>query len=95
MLIVKKAAAKKPEAYFPNIEWMRMIEGSKASKEHTCTWCGQAINKGEKYIHWLSIDAETPVVNKLHPECFAENSRDYRSLHDYEYEFFVNARPRT
>ena len=41
-----------------------------ARKQHQCSWCGQMIEAGSKYVRQRIIgdDAE-PCTNKLHPEC--------------------------
>lgn len=86
MLIVTKAA----EARKDNEAWKLMIEGSRASKEHRCTWCGGEIPVGGYYYHWLSIDEETPIVNKMHPACLSARDLQPNAAVDFEYEFFQN-----
>jgi hypothetical protein len=41
----------------------------KARKEHRCTWCGQTIIVGEKYVRWASYDGGYCDTNKMHDEC--------------------------
>lgn len=40
-----------------------------ARKKHQCTWCGQAIEAGSKYVRQRIIGDDGPCTNKLHPEC--------------------------
>lgn len=40
-----------------------------ARKQHRCTWCGQAIPKGEKYVRVSGIFDSELQVNKFHSEC--------------------------
>lgn len=86
MLIVKKAA----EARKDNEAWKLMIQGAVALKEHRCTWCGGSVPFHGFYYRWLSVDKETPVVNKMHTAClFARDSQPNAAV-DFEYEFFKN-----
>ena len=49
-----------------------------ARKEHRCMWCGQTIEIGKPYKHWLWFcDGRRDTV-KAHPECcdYADRTRE-------------------
>ena len=50
----------------------------KARKEHECQWCGQKIEIGQPYKHWLWFCDGTRDTIKAHPECldYAEDQRE-------------------
>lgn len=40
-----------------------------ARKQHACSWCGQKIEAGSKYVRqFVLFDGDT-CTNKFHPEC--------------------------
>lgn len=41
----------------------------KARKEHTCIWCGQNIEKGERYLDENVLGDNTVNNQKWHNEC--------------------------
>lgn len=43
-------------------------ETTRAIKPHRCTWCGQRIEKGERYFRWVSF-GDSVFVNKMHAGC--------------------------
>lgn len=59
-----------------------------ARKPHRCTYCGEAINIGDKYETWRSVD-DGWFTNKMHPECSADMSESG----EYEYSTYCNDRP--
>jgi hypothetical protein len=65
-------------------------ETRKARTEHRCTWCGQKILQGEKYLRWASYDGGYCDTNKMHPECH-EAACD--GLSDFEYVLYEGERP--
>ena len=46
-----------------------------AKVPHRCTYCGQAIDPGQKYERWASYD-EKCYTNKMHPECLEDLSEN-------------------
>lgn len=44
------------------------IESIKARKNHTCTYCGSNIHKGELHFKWASVDDHF-FTNRCHHEC--------------------------
>ena len=54
-------------------------EVRKARKQYKCSWCGEHIEPGEYYTHWMYFGGyDTGAVN-MHPECeaaFYENGED-------------------
>lgn len=60
----------------------------KAAKDHQCTYCGEAINKGDKYLTWKSVD-DSWFTNKMHHEC----ADDLAECGDGEYCAYGNYRP--
>jgi hypothetical protein len=52
-----------------SIEVITHPETRVARKARRCTWCGQMINKGERYSHQRVKVDDDPSVNDLHPEC--------------------------
>lgn len=40
-----------------------------ARKPHHCTNCGEAIEVGQKYQRWMSIDDGKSHTNMMHQEC--------------------------
>lgn len=61
-------------------------ERRKARKAHKCTNCGQAIELGEKYVHWKSVeDGEGWFTSKMHRECYDDlNYWDGGGSWDYQ-----------
>jgi hypothetical protein len=68
-----------------------------AQKRYTCSWCEEAIEKGERYRRdaWLSPDSDEPFVeSKMHEEC----ERAHESLENVEdmgppFDYFDRDRP--
>ncbi len=63
-----------------------------ARKQHRCTNCGEAINAGETYMSWQSVD-DGWFNNKMHPECLESLIDDADGGH-FEYVPFSGERPR-
>lgn len=63
-----------------------------AAKDHICIWCGEAINKGDKYFRQTGIFDGDFQSNAWHPECF-----DDGLVHDIEDGFvpYENERPKS
>lgn len=40
-----------------------------AQKSHRCTWCGETINKGDKYYKYVHVFDLELCVAKMHTEC--------------------------
>lgn len=40
-----------------------------ARKQHCCSLCGGPIDKGEKYVRWVTIDGGV-TESKLHTDCY-------------------------
>lgn len=40
-----------------------------ARKSHTCSWCGELIEKTTRYFRWFGIVEGDAGESKLHPEC--------------------------
>lgn len=49
-----------------------------AKKEHRCSWCGQQIPIGERYLRSRVVFEGDPQTNKLHSECADAAADDYR-----------------
>lgn len=64
----------------------------KARKPHVCTYCGEAIEKGDVYLYWTNYDGAW-VANRLHLECREALMEDY-DIHGGEYMPYENVRPR-
>jgi len=47
-----------------------------ARKEHPCSWCGEAIAKGEEYWRWVWEDRGELVAVKVHLDCRDAWQRD-------------------
>jgi hypothetical protein len=65
-----------------------------ARKAHRCTWCGEEIPAGEKYIRIRCIYDGEPQVNKFHAECekaCSEEAAEYGP--DFEFSPGENERP--
>ena len=56
---------------------------------HQCTYCGEAINSGDTYFTWKSVD-DSWFTNKMHPECADE----LNEWGDGEYSAYSNDRPK-
>lgn len=41
-----------------------------AGKDHRCIWCGQKINKGDRYTYHAGVFDGDWQSNHYHPECF-------------------------
>ena len=52
------------------------IETHVAHKQHTCSWCGGAIEPGEKYARWRWKDGDTIVPVKAHEDCWKAWDRE-------------------
>lgn len=46
----------------------------RANKTHRCHWCGETINKVEKYVCYRYFDGDHASTIKLHLECYAATS---------------------
>ena len=59
-----------------------------ARKGHRCTYCGEAIESGSRYVIWRSVETGEPwFTSKMHPECHDD------APGEFEYYLFVNDRP--
>jgi len=45
------------------------ITVSSARKAHRCTWCDEAIKKGDRYVRIRSVFDGEPHTSKFHCEC--------------------------
>jgi hypothetical protein len=61
-----------------------------ARKAHQCTYCAEAINAGEFYVHQTGVYDGRWYTSKMHPECFDE----LVDIGDGEYTPYSNERPR-
>jgi len=55
----------------------------KRGKLHCCSWCGEAINLGERYAKWLYFNSGTRDTVYAHAECadeWAEESREWNEI---------------
>ena len=64
-------------------------EYRKAKKPHRCTYCGEAINKGEQYTFQKGNYDGRWFESKMHDECF----EDMAETGDGEYTPYSNERP--
>ena len=62
-----------------------------ARKQHKCTWCGEAIAKGESYWKWKSA-GDAWFTSKMHPECREPFVEDWRLYGDGKYCPYSNDR---
>jgi hypothetical protein len=52
-----------------SVEVITEPETRTARKARRCTWCGQMVNPGEKYVHQrVKVDGDMS-TNDMHPEC--------------------------
>ena len=58
-----------------------------ARKEHICIWCGEKIEKGEKYYCYSGIGDDGFQTNKLHLECRIAMDKHFRLETPFENEF--------
>ena len=57
----------------------------KARKQHRCNWCGNPINKGEKYRYWVNVDGGAMMPGKAHIKCDQIFDAFYKKYHpDWE-----------
>lgn len=64
-----------------------------ARKPHRCTWCGQAIEKGEQHFMWKSVD-DSWFTNRMHRECLDACTEECHFYGEVEYPAYQNERPR-
>ena len=64
-------------------------EYRKAIKPHRCTYCGEAINKGDQYIFQKGNYDGRWYESKMHDECFEDMCEEG----DGEYTPYSNERP--
>lgn len=56
-----------------------------AAKPHKCSWCGEVIEKGTKYVTWARLGGYDAGVVKMHEECYeAHADGDYEDFVLYE-----------
>ena len=67
-------------------------ETRKARKEHVCTYCGEAIEKGATYVLWTSFGDGGAYNNKMHPECLGVLQGESDG-NGFEYVPYENERP--
>lgn len=52
-------------------------------KEHICSWCGQKIIKGEKYVNYNGpvqmYSSQWHVIEKFHTECYEAFKNDFKA----------------
>lgn len=65
------------------------VEHRKARKIHKCSYCAQAINKGEEYSFQKGNYDGQWQESKMHDECF----NDFDESGDGEYMPYSNERP--
>ena len=63
-----------------------------ARKPHICTSCGEAIDTGDRYARWNSVEDGEWFTSKMHHECY------YMHLEDangglFEYDPYAHERP--
>ena len=63
----------------------------KANKRHKCSYCGEAINKGDEYCFQKGNYDGRWFESKMHHECFDDMCEN----DDDEYTLYVNERPKT
>jgi len=61
-----------------------------ARKAYRCTYCAEAVNAGDHYVHQTGVYDGHWYTNKMHPECFEELCDDG----DWEFTPYSNERPR-
>ncbi|GAC1478406.1 MAG: hypothetical protein NVS1B6_19740 [Steroidobacteraceae bacterium] len=64
-----------------------------ARKSHRCIWCGEPINKGEKYKYTTGIFDGDFQANHWHPECCAAQRREASKTGECEFAPHENERP--
>lgn len=58
-------------------------ETRKARKQHRCNWCGNIIQKGEKYRHSVNVDGGDMWSFKAHLKCDQIFDAFYKKDHPY------------
>ena len=58
-----------------------------ARKPHTCEWCGETIEQGERYIYCAGVYYGDFFAYKMHQECRQAMFREMSYQGDYEMEF--------
>ena len=66
-------------------------ETLKARKPHKCTNCAEAIEPGEAYVRWTTMDGAC-FVSKMHPECLDALQEDAGEW-EWEYTPYSGERP--
>lgn len=64
-----------------------------ANKPHVCTYCGEAIDKGEQYTRWYSVE-DSWFTNKMHLECYESVRERTGEDGDHEYTAYTGERPK-
>lgn len=57
-------------------KWVFHLRTPKARKRYFCDACGQTINKGERYVNYVTANLEGPGMETwhVHGECYEENT---------------------
>jgi len=73
---------------------VRVIETRErvARLEHRCSWCGEKINPGERFVRIRCVFEGEPFVNKFHQECNLASEADWKE-HGESFEEFTMPRP--
>lgn len=65
----------------------------KARKPHECIWCGQPIEKGQKYFREVGINDGDFQDNPFHPECVEACAEELRESYEDSFIPYENERP--
>lgn len=64
-----------------------------ASKRYHCIWCGQSIDRGEKYVYEAGVYCGDFQDQHWHPECIVEAQRTCFAQGEEDFTPWENQRP--
>lgn len=67
----------------------------RAAKNHRCIWCGEEIERGERYRDERSVYDGNIQRHRWHPECQVDSENYFRESGEEEFDPYENERPLT